>query len=325
MINGSLEINKKWSKKAIGGMEVNNMNLKALNSKYKNWKWGVLFIMPWFIGFVVFQLYPLITSLIYSFSEFSVIKKPTFIGLKNYIDMFTQDQYFFMSLWKTLQYALISVPAKLAFALLIAVVLNMKLKFINFFRTIYYLPSIMGGSVAIAILWRFLFMKEGIINRLLANIKIPQINWLGSPNVALFTISLLVVWQFGSSMVLFLAGLKQIPEDLYEAGRIDGAGTVRMFFQITIPMLTPILFFNLVMQLINALQEFTAAFVVTNGGPMRATYLIGLKIYDDGFQFLKMGYASAESWVLFAIILVFTGVIFKTSGSWVHYEDGGKY
>jgi oligogalacturonide transport system permease protein len=153
---------------------------------------------------------------------------------------------------------------------------------------------------------------------------IPAIDWLGSPRVALWTISLLVVWQFGSSMVLFLAGLKQIPSDLYEASMVDGAGPIRKFVSITLPMLTPIVLFNLVMQTIGALQEFTAAFVVTNGGPMKATYLIGLKIYNDAFQFLHMGYASALSWVLFAIIMLLTLLIFRTSGSWVHYEDGGK-
>jgi oligogalacturonide transport system permease protein len=291
--------------------------------KWNKSHWGLLFITPWMIGFLVFQLYPLITSLVYSFTDFSILKKPVFIGLTNYMRMFTMDGYFWGSLKATLIYALLSVPSKLIFALFIAMILNMKLKFINFFRTAYYLPSIMGGSVAIAILWRFLFMKEGIINRLLAIVGIPAIEWLSSPNVALVTISLLVVWQFGSSMVLFLAGLKQIPADLYEAGRIDGAGPIRLFFNITIPMLTPIIFFNLIMQSINALQEFTGAFVITNGGPMHATYLIGLKIYDDGFQFLKMGYASALSWVLFGLMMILTIILFNSSHSWVHYEDGG--
>ncbi len=291
--------------------------------KWKRSHWGLLFISPWLIGFLVFQLYPLVSSFVYSFTDFSILKRPVFVGFKNYIQMFTQDQHFWGSLKATLIYALICVPSKLIFALLIAMILNLKLKLINFFRTAYYLPSIMGGSVAIAILWRFLFMKSGIVNRSLAAVGIPPVDWLGSPNVALITLCLLVVWQFGSSMVLFLAGLKQIPEDLYEAGRIDGAGRIRLFFNITLPMLTPIIFFNLIMQTINALQEFTGAFVITNGGPMRATYLFGLKIYDDGFQFLKMGYASGLSWVLFGIMMILTLMLFKSSNSWVHYEDGG--
>jgi oligogalacturonide transport system permease protein len=301
------------------------MNGERILSKRK-WKkshWGLLFIAPWLIGFLVFQLYPLLASLVYSFTDFSILKKPVFIGFFNYKKMFTYDQYFWTSLRATIMYALISVPSKLIFALFIAMILNLKLKLINLFRTAYYLPSIMGGSVAIAILWRFLFMKSGIINRLLSNIGIPAVDWLGNPNVALITISLLHVWQFGSSMVLFLAGLKQIPDELYEAGRMDGAGRIRLFFNITLPMLTPILFFNLIMQTINALQEFTGAFVITNGGPMHATYLFGLKIYDDGFQFLKMGYASALSWVLFGLMMILTLLLFKSSDSWVHYEDGG--
>jgi oligogalacturonide transport system permease protein len=292
--------------------------------KWKKSRWGLLFITPWLIGFLVFQLYPLLASLVYSFTDFSILKKPVFIGWFNYKKMFTYDPYFWISLQATILYALISVPSKLIFALFIAMILNMRLRLINFFRTAYYLPSIMGGSVAIAILWRFLFMKSGIINRLLAHIGISAIDWLGDPNVALVTISLLHVWQFGSSMVLFLAGLKQIPEELYEAGRMDGAGRIRLFFTITLPMLTPILFFNLIMQTINALQEFTGAFVITNGGPMHATYLFGLKIYDDGFQFLKMGYASALSWVLFGLMMILTLLLFKSSNSWVHYEDGGE-
>lgn len=286
--------------------------------------WGLLFISPWIIGFAWFQLYPLVLSLYYSFTDYSIVKTPHFVGLKNYVTMFTNDKDFFPSLRATFLYSIIAVPLKLAFALLVAMLLNMKGRFINLYRTMYYLPSILGGSVAIAILWRFLFMREGIVNKALSYLHIPSVDWLGSPSVALWTISFLVVWQFGSSMVLFLAGLKQIPNDLYEASMVDGAGRVRMFFSITVPMLTPIILFNLVMQTINALQEFTAAFVVTNGGPMKSTYLIGLKIYDDAFQTLKMGYASALSWVLFAIILVLTMLIFRSAKSWVHYEDGGK-
>lgn len=294
------------------------------NLKISKSVWGLLFISPWIIGFAWFQLYPLILSFIYSFTDYSIVKEPKFVGLKNYITMFTVDKDFFPSLRATFVYALIAVPAKLAFALFVAVLLNMKGRLINLYRTLYYLPSILGGSVAISILWRFLFMKEGIVNKALSYFHIPPIDWLGSPGVALWTISFLVVWQFGSSMVLFLAGLKQIPNDLYEASMVDGAGRIRRFINITLPMLTPIILFNLVMQLIGALQEFTAAFVVTNGGPMKATYLIGLKIYDDAFQTLKMGYASSLSWVLFMIILVLTLIIFRSSKSWVHYEDGGR-
>jgi oligogalacturonide transport system permease protein len=296
---------------------------KSTKFKLNRSHWGFLFILPWLLGFLLLQLYPLLASLVYSFMNYNPTKKAVFNGLQNYIYMFTADELVLQSLKVTLLYTLIGVPAKLVFALLIAMVLNMKLRFIHFFRTVYYLPSILGGSVAIAIVWRILFMPEGVINTLLGQIGLPQVNWLGSTETALFTISILLVWQFGSSMVVFLAGLKQIPAELYEAGTVDGAGKIRMFFHITLPILTPIIFFNLVMQMIGTLQDFTGAFIITNGGPLYATYLFGLKIYDDGFGLMKMGYASAMSWVLFAIILLFTTVIFKSSSLWVYYEDGG--
>lgn len=289
----------------------------------RNWKWGLIFICPWLIGFIVLQAYPLLMSLIYSFTDFSILSEGKWVGVKNYINLFTKDKYFWKSFALTLKYALMSVPAKLIFALIIAMILNMRLKGINAFRTIYYLPSIMGGSVAISILWKFMFMKEGMVNKLFAFLHIPVVDWLGSPSIALVTISLLVVWQFGSSMVLFLAGLKNVPTELYEAASVDGASKFRQFWNITLPMLTPIIFFNLMMQTINALQEFTSAFIITNGGPNHGTYLMGVKIYEDAFQNLKMGYASATSWILFLTILVITMLLFKSSDAWVFYNDGG--
>lgn len=286
---------------------------------------GLFYISPWIIGFLSLQLYPFLSSLYYSFTQYNVLGSPKFIGLNNYIRLFTIDPDFKKSILVTLQYAFISVPAKLLFALLIAMVLNMKLKVINFCRTIYYIPSILGGSVAVSALWRLMFMSDGILNKLLAIIGIPPINWLGQAGTAMFTICLLQVWQFGSSMVLFLAALKQIPNDLLEAASIDGANKFQRFFSITLPMITPIVFFNLIMQSINALQNFTSAFVITNGGPLKSTYLIGMKLYTEGFSNFKMGYASAISWVLFAIVLVFTLLIFKSSDAWVYYEDGGDF
>jgi oligogalacturonide transport system permease protein len=286
---------------------------------------GLLYIAPWLLGFLGFQLYPLISSFYYSFTNLSLGGTPKFVGLDNYIRMFTVDPEFWKSLSVTIIYVFTSVPAKLVFALLIAMILNSKLKFINAFRTIYYIPSILGGSVAVSVLWRFLFMKEGTINKLLSVFSLPALDWIGSPNLALFTIDILTVWQFGSSMVLFLAGLKQIPAELYEAGIMDGASKVRMFFTITIPMLTPIVFFNVIMQLVGAFQEFTSAFVITGGGPMQSTYLYGMKLYLEAFRYFKMGYASALSWVLFLIILLFTAIVFKSSRKWVYYDDGGEF
>ena len=304
-----------------------NLTEKHIHKKIKkyprNYKWGILFISPWLVGFFGLQLYPLLQSLYYSFTDFSILSDGKWIGIINYAELFNTDRYFWKSFKLTVKYAFMTVPMKLLFALFIAMILNMKLKFINIFRTIYYLPSIMGGSVAVSILWKFMFMKEGIVNRFLGMVGIPAINWLGMPDTALFTISLLVVWQFGSSMVLFLAGLKNVPQELYEAASVDGATKVRQFFSITLPMISPIILFNFMMQTINALQEFTAVSVITNGGPNHGTYLMGLKIYEDAFSTLKMGYASATSWILFLVVLMITSLLFKSSDAWVFYNDGG--
>lgn len=286
---------------------------------------GLLYISPFIIGFLVFQLYPFISSIVYSFTNFTMIKKPSFVGFENYVYMFTKDREFWNSVTVTFKYVLMAVPMKLIFALFIAMLLNMKLKSINFFRTVYYLPSILGGSVAVAVMWRFLFMQDGLVNNFLAKFSIPPVGWLGNPKISLYTIGLLAVWQFGSSMVLFLAGLKQIPENLYEASAIDGASKIKQFFVITLPMLTPILLFNMVMQTISAFQEFTGAFVITNGGPMKSTYLYGMMLYNNAFVHFKMGYASAQSWILFIIIIFITLILLKSSKHWAYYEDGGDF
>jgi oligogalacturonide transport system permease protein len=285
---------------------------------------GLLYIGLWIVGFLFFQLFPLISSFYYSFTNYNMLKAPVFIGLNNYIRAFTSDAKFLKSLMVTFAYVAISVPLKLMVALGIAMLLNIKARFITFFRTLYYLPSIMGASVAVAVLWRFLFTKEGYINNFLAIFGITGQDWIGDAHYALFTISLLTVWQFGSSMVLFLAGLKNIPPELYEAARIDGAGRIRTFFKITFPLLSPIIFFNLVMQLINGFQDFTPAMLITKGGPANATYLYGMLLYENAFSYFKMGYASALSWILFAIMIAITGFLFKSSEAWTHYEDGGK-
>lgn len=282
---------------------------------------GLAYISPWIAGFLLLQLYPLISSFIYSLADFQLLGDSHFIGIENYINIFTRDSLFWKSLRTTFLYVLIAVPGKLIFALIIACVLNSNIKGINLFRTLYYIPSILGGSIAIASLWRFLFMKSGVVNSFLAHFHIPPLSWLGSPKLALFTISLVTVWQFGSSMVLFLAGLKQIPKSMYEAARIDGSGGIRMFFTITLPLLSPIIFFNLIMQMVNVFQEFTAAFVITQGGPLKSTYLYGLMLYEKGFKFFQMGYASALSWILFIIIMIFTSMTFRSSNAWVHYGD----
>jgi len=284
-------------------------------------KQGYLYILPWILGFFLLQLLPLCNSLRYSLTNIRLGGEYRFIGFDNYIRMFTEDRDVVNSLLVTVKYILMSVPAKLVFALIVALLLSSRIIGIRLFRTIYYLPSILGGSVAISALWRVMFMKSGVVNHLLGT----QINWLGDPSYALFTITLIDVWQFGSSMVLFFAALKQVPRELCEAAQIDGAGKIRIFFQITLPMISPIILFNLVMQTINTIQNYTSAYVVTGGGPVKSTYVMGLKIYEDAFVKSDLGYASAESWLLFTVLLLMTGVIFVTSKFWVFYADeGGK-
>jgi oligogalacturonide transport system permease protein len=250
------------------------------------------------------------------------VNNHSLVGLRNYMKIFSDDPIFRQSLMVTLVYVCFSVPVKLAFSLFVAILLNMRIRFINAYRVIYYLPSILGASVGISILWRFLFNRQGYINLLLATMGAGPIDFLGSPDLAIFTVSMLSVWQFGSSMVLFLAALKQVPQELLEAAKIDGAGRFRVFRKITFPMITPILFFNLIMQTVSAFQQFSAPYLITGGGPLKSTYLYGLMLYDNAFTFLKMGYACAQSWVLFAIILLFTAAVFKSSPYWTYYEEG---
>ena len=306
-------------------MQASAPKLDRARRLHKRGRWtGFFYILPWLIGFAVFQLYPFLASLFYSFTKYSFGKTPEFIGLDNYIRLFTRDKQFLSTLSITARYALIAVPGKLICALLVAMLLNAKVRGIGLYRTVYYMPSILGGSVAVSVLWRTMFMRDGMVNRFLGLLDVPPVDWLTDPSIALYTISLLQIWQFGSAMVIFLAALKQIPQELYEAAEVDGAGKLRQVFSVTLPQISSVLFFNLIMQSIQALQNFTSAFVVTNGGPMKTTYIIGMKLYDDAFVNRKIGYASAESWVLFLIILMLTLLVFRSSDAWVYYADGGE-
>ncbi len=298
---------------------------KKIRSYRKRDYQAFIYIAPWLIGLIVLQLYPFISSLYYSFTEYQITSKPIWNGIQNYVTLFTADKEFLTSLWVTIKFSLMTVPGKLILALAIAVFLNRNLKGINLIRTLYYIPSLFGGSIAIAMLWKVMFMDNGVVNAMLGAIGIKGISWLGDPKVALITICSLEIWQFGSSMVMFLAALKQVPSSLYEAASIDGAGKIKKFIYITLPQITPIIFFNMIMQTINALQTYTSASVITNGGPMKATYVMGLKMYKEGFSYFKMGYASAISWVMFALILVVTLLLFRSSSSWVFYEDEGEF
>lgn len=285
----------------------------------KNWT-GLFYVMPWIIGFCIFTIYPFLNSLYISFTDFTMVQDPKFIGLANYKELF-RDIEFFNSLTATFKYALLTVPLSLVFALFIAVILNFKIKGINFFRTAYYIPSILGGNVAISVIWKFLFTGDGLINQALGIFGVNSLPWLSDPNLAMIVVSLLRVWQFGSSMIIFLAALQNIPLELYEAAEMDGATKFAQFFKITIPLITPSLFFNLVMGMVGAFQEFNSAYLITQGGPLKATQFTSLMIYSYSFKYFRMGYASAMSWVLFVIIMIFTGIIFFTQNKWVYYAD----
>lgn len=289
----------------------------------KNSKVGFLYIMPWLIGMVLLTIYPFVNALVISFTDYSLIGDVNFIGLENYSKLF-KDQEFLGTLGATLKYTVFTVPLQLAFALFIAFILNFKLKAINFYRTAYYVPSLLGGNVAIAVLWRFLFQQGGFINRFIGIFGIPAVSWFSSPSGAMSVIVLLKVWQFGSAMLIFLAALKNVPTDLYEAADVDGATKLRSFVSITIPVITPTIFFNLVMQLVNAFQEFNGPYLVTGKGPLNATYLTSMFVYDNAFKYFNMGYASAASWILFIIIVMITVALFKGQKKWVFYSDTGE-
>ncbi|MDR0720769.1 MAG: sugar ABC transporter permease [Treponema sp.] len=289
-----------------------------------------LFLTPWLIGFFVFTLYPMIYSMYLSFTGYNILQPPRWIGLRNYLVMFTglpgypRDDRFVNSLLVTFRYVFVSVPLKLLFALFVAMLMNQKLRMIPLYRTIYYIPTLLGGSVAIAVLWRRLFAGDGVINSILHDLfNMNPPSWISNPKYALYTLILLAVWQFGSPMIIFLAGLKQIPHEYYEAASVDGAGKARQFFSITIPALSPIISFNLIMQMISAFQTFTQAFIISggNGGPLDSTMFYSLYLYIKGFGFSEMGYASAMAWFLLLIIAVLTVVMFKASNEFVTYGE----
>ncbi|MDR1548203.1 MAG: sugar ABC transporter permease [Hungatella sp.] len=303
-----------------------------------------MFLLPWLIGILGLTVYPMLMSLRMSFTDYDFTKPDSvqWIGFGNYIRMFGSlfgitdftavsgkimriDPYYLKSLSVTFTYVFTSVPLKLVFALLVAVLMNQKLRFVSFYRAVYYIPTLLGGSVAIAVLWRKLFEKEGLINGLLSSFGFTDLpGWITNPKYALGTLVLLTVWQFGSSMIIFLAGLKQIPTDYYEAASVDGASKVQQFFSITIPSLTPVILFNLVMQMISAFQTFTQAYIIGGGkgGVLNSTLFYTLHLYLQGWTYHEMGYASAMAWVLLIIIGAFTAVIFGSSKLWVSYGNG---
>ncbi|MFV0449951.1 MAG: carbohydrate ABC transporter permease [Vibrio sp.] len=293
---------------------------------YENRKLGLAYLSPYIIGLIVFTAFPFISSFVMSFTDYDMMTSPEFIGIENYRYMLTEDDTFWKSMSVTFLYVFLTIPVKLAFALGIAFILNFKLRGIGFFRTAYYIPSILGSSIAIAVLWRALFAIDGVLNGALGFIGVDPINWLGEPAFALFSITLLRAWQFGSAMVIFLAALQNVPQSQYEAAMIDGASKWQMFMKVTVPLITPVIFFNFIMQTTQAFQEFTAPYVITGGGPMKSTYLISLYIYETAFKFFDMGYGSALAWALFVVVAIFTSITFRSSKYWVFYsgDKGGR-
>jgi len=282
---------------------------------------AVIFVLPFVIGFLAFLVVPMAMSLYYSFTDFNILRDPSWIGLDNYRRMMGDD-LLRSSLRATFYFAFASVPLRLIFALAIAMLLLRTTNMTGIYRAMYYLPSILGSSVAVAILWRRMFFVTGTVNSLLERVGLPSdFAWLGDPRTAIWTLILLAVWQFGSSMLIFLASLKQIPETYYEAARIDGASKLRIFVKITLPLLTPTIFFNLVMQTINGFLAFTQAFLITQGGPVGSTNFFAYYMYNHAFAWGNAGYAAALAWLMLVMLGMFTGVLFLTKRFWV-YEGG---
>jgi|LFRM01.2.fsa_nt_gb multiple sugar transport system permease protein len=280
---------------------------------------GYLFISPWLLGFLIFTLGPLIASIFISLSKWDIFSDPQFVGIENYIKMFS-DPLFKKSLWNTFYYSVFSIPLGMAGGLSLALLLNQQVKGLPIFRTLFYLPSVTSG-VAVALLWKWIFNPEfGIANAILNFFGLPSLQWLNSPTWAMPALIIMSLWGVGGGMLIYLAGLQGIPKQLYEAAELDGAGTWSCFINITLPMLSPTLFFQLITGIIGSFQIFTQAFVMTNGGPVNATLFYVLYLYRNAFQSWKMGYASALAWFLFIVILILTLIQFRLSKRWVHYD-----
>ncbi|WP_077619370.1 carbohydrate ABC transporter permease [Bacillus sinesaloumensis] len=280
------------------------------------------FLTPFIIGLLVLVLGPIVSSLYLSFTEYNLLTPAEWVGFQNYVDL-VNDRTFKQSVGVTTTYVIIGVPLQIISALLIAVLLNKKMSGIGFYRTVYYIPSLLGGSVAIAILWKNIFGVNGLINEFLGVIGIEGKGWVSHPDYAIYTLIALAVWQFGSSMVIFLAGLKQIPRELYESASVDGATKLHQFKSITLPLLTPVILFNLVMVVISSVQAFTSAYIVSGGtgGPSNSTMFYTLLLYLKGFSYFEMGTAAAMAWMLLIVLSILTGIIFFSSKYWVHYDN----
>lgn len=290
-------------------------------SKVNKRAWPYLFILPWIIGFLVFTLGPLVLSFVMSFFDWSITGTPKFRGLGNYIEMFTTDDQVLKSLSISLKYAAIFVPLNMIIALVLAMLISQPVKGAKFFRTIFYIPAVISG-VAVSIIFGWLLNGNyGVINYLLSLLGIDGPQWLVDPKWAIIAVIFASAFGVGSMMLIFYTDIKNIPIDLYEAAAIDGAGPARQFFSITLPMITPTILFNLITSIISSFQQVTLVMLLTNGGPMKSTYFYGLMTYNNAFKFHKLGYASANAWVMFIIILLLSALVFKSSDTWVFYES----
>lgn len=281
-----------------------------------------LFLLPWLIGLAVFTLGPIIASFGLSFTHYNLLSAPQWVGFDNYFEML-DDPRLHASLGVTTLYVAIAVPSILIFSLLLAMLLNRGSALLPVYRVLLYLPSLMGTSVAVAIMWRQVFGRDGIVNEALSHIGISLTSWIGTPSLAPYTLIILAVWTFGSTMVIFLAGLRQIPHELYEAAEMDGTGRWARFWHITLPSLSPVTFFNTIMVTVHCFQTFTPAYIISEGtgGPADATLLYALYLYEMGFKLFRMGYASALAWLMLAGLAVFTALLFLSSRYWVHYNE----
>jgi len=282
---------------------------------------GYLFISPWLFGFLCFALIPMAISLVLAFTDYDLLSGDyEYIGLDNFDRMFNGDRHYSNSIKATVKYVVASVPLRLSIALAIAMMLNTKRMGMYFYRAGYYLPSIIGGSVAVAVMWSQMFGFRGLVNAFLGLMGIEGLRWLGRPETAIWTLIILAMWQFGSPMLIFLAGLRQIPQEYYEAAEIDGANAWGKFRRITLPLLSPIIFFNLVLQTISLFRVFTSAFIITEGDPLETTLFYALYLFRRAFETFEMGYAAAMAWIMLAIIATLTAVNFIMSRLWVYYE-----
>lgn len=283
-----------------------------------------LFLSPWVVGALVLTIGPMVASLYLSFTDYDLFTSPKWVGFDNYKRIFTDDPRFMSAVWVTLKYVVISTPLKLIAALAVAILLNRASHAQGFYRSAFYAPSLLGASVAVALVWRNIFDNNRLVDQSLSSVGIHMGGWITSPKYALLAIVALAVWQFGAPMVIFLAGLKQIPPELYDASAVDGAGWWRTLRSVTLPMLSPVILFNLVLETIHAFQAFTGAFVISSGrgGPSDSTLFYTLYLYQRGFMDFRMGYASAMAWLLVAVIAIITAILFRTSRGWVYYSGG---